>query len=75
MKDIVGLLNNFLDGGVAHRAFVVGIHFAKVNVHPEEVAAFPRDQQDAATGTGLDGALGADIREVGDGESIHDAQA
>ena len=51
----------------------VRVHLAEVHVHPEEVAAFARDQQDAAAGAGLDGALGADVREVGDGEDVHDA--
>ena len=50
-----------------------GVHLAEVNVHSEEVAAFARDQQDAAAGSGLDGALEADIWEVRDCQDIHDA--
>ena len=73
VEDLVRLVDDFLDGSAAHGALVVGVHLTEVNVHPEEVAAFARDQQDAAAGTGLDGALDADIWEVGDRQDIHDA--
>ena len=49
------------------------VDLAEVDVHAEEVAALARDQQDAAAVAGLDGALGADVGEVGDGEDVHDA--
>ena len=73
VEDRVGLGDDLLDGGVAHGALVVGVHLAEVHVHAEEVAAFARDQQDAAARAGLDGALEADVREVGDGQDVHDA--
>ena len=73
VEDVVGLADDLLDGGFPHGALVVGVHFAQVHVHAEQVAAFAGDQQDAAAGSGLDGALGADVREVGDGEDVHDA--
>ena len=50
-----------------------GVDFAQVHVHAEQVPALAGDQQDAAAGAGLDGALGADVREIGDGEDVHDA--
>ena len=49
------------------------VDLAQVDVHAEEVAALARDQQDAAADAGLDGALGADVGEVGDGQDVHDA--
>ena len=73
VEDLVGLGDDLLDGGVADRPVVVRVHFAEVNVHAEEMAAFARDQQDAAAVAGLDGALGADVGEVRDGEDVHDA--
>jgi hypothetical protein len=65
LQDLVRVGDDLLDGGLADGAVVVLGHYAEVDVHAEQVAALARDQQDAAAVVGLDGALGADVREVG----------
>ena len=57
---------------LAHVAVVILGHHAQVNVHAEEVAAFARNEQDGSAVMRLDGALGANVGEVGDGEDVHD---
>ena len=48
VDDRVGLGDDLLDGGLADGPVIVCGHLAEVDVHPEEVPALARDQQDAA---------------------------
>src|SRR6185312_13179767 len=73
VHDGVGLGDDLLDAGLAHVAVVVLRDDAEVDVHAEEVPALARDEQDGTAVVRLDGALGADIGEVGLGQDVHDA--
>ncbi len=72
VQDVVRLRDDLVERGLAHRAVIVRRHLAEVDVHPEQEAAFARDEQDVAR-LGLDRALRADVGEVGDRERIHHA--
>ena len=52
---------------------VVRVDLAEVDVEPHHVAALARDEQDVALVRGLDRGLEPDVREVGDGQHVHDA--
>src|SRR5262249_42205565 len=47
--------------------------FGELDVQANEVAAFPRNDQDAALMGGLDQRLAANVRKIGDGQHVHDA--
>jgi len=69
LRDLDDLLLRVQTEGFA----VVRVDLAEIDVEPHHVAALARDEQDIALIRRLDRGLEADIREVGDGEHIHDA--
>ena len=68
--DLVGLADDGLQRGLADGTVVVLIHLTQIHVHAEQEPALTGDVQDGAV-LGLDGALGADVREVGLGDHVH----
>src|SRR5699024_1732593 len=73
MDDRVGSCFHLFLRRRANRAVVVLGHGTEVDVHPEEMIALAGNVQDVAAVVRLDGALGANIREVGVGEHVHHA--
>src|SRR5699024_9076933 len=73
MDDRVGSRLDLFLRRLADRAIVVLRYGAEIDVHPEEVVALTRNVQDVATVVRLDGAFGANVREVGVGEYVHHA--
>ena len=49
------------------------VELVELDIDANQIAAFARDDQDAAVVGGLDQRLQADIGEVGDGQHIHHA--
>ena len=45
----------------------------ELDVEADEISAFPRDDENVALMCGLDQALAANVREIGDGQHIHHA--
>ena len=52
---------------------LVRVELVELDIDADQIAAFARDEQDAALAGGLDQRLQADIGEVGDGKDIHHA--
>src|SRR5262249_45344170 len=49
-----------------------GFELGELDIEADEVAAFPGDDDDAALIVRLDQRLAANVREIGDGQHIHD---
>ena len=65
--------DQIVDGDVAIRDSFAGVELVHLDIQANEIAAFARDDDDAAVVGGLDQRLEADVREVGDGQHVHHA--
>src|SRR6516164_10690389 len=45
----------------------------ELDIEPDKITAFPRDDEDTAVVGGLDQCLETNVREIGDSQHIHDA--
>src|SRR5699024_11405775 len=72
MHDLVGAFDDVFQRGFADFAAVIGINIAQVDVEANQVTTFTWDQQDGATVVGVDRALGANIREIGFDQHVHE---
>ena len=52
---------------------LAGVELGEFDIEPDQIAAFARDDDDAAVVGRLDQRLEADVGEVGDGKDVHDA--
>src|SRR5690606_5423735 len=72
-EDAVRLRDDVLDGRLAHGLVGTVLELAEVDVHPHEVAALARDEEDVAGVVRLDRALDLDGGEVGVREAVEHA--
>ncbi len=73
MQDPLRLRNELIERDMAVCDPFAGVELGELDVEADQVAAFPRDDENAALVGGLNQRLAANVREVGDREHIHDA--
>ena len=73
MENPLRLGDELFDRDIAACDPFADFELGELDIEADEIAAFPRDDENAALMGGLDQALAANVREIGDGQHIHHA--